>query len=355
MSALKGSPTRRTGTGVAMATGDTLRKLIAAHNAEDDEGFRVAAQDLIQSERQNNHRLLADDLERLVLAKPRGTRVGVGPGTRGPLTALPRDRERGLPLIAAHEAEVAWHRVVLPEDVLGRLRRLTDEYRREGLLVSAGLLPTRTALFVGAPGTGKTMAARAIATELGYPLFVVRFDAIVSSLLGETAANLSKVFQFLESARGVVLFDEFDAVAKERSDETEHGELKRVVNALLQMMDGYKGSSLLIAATNHDKLLDSAIWRRFELVVHFPLPSPQDRELMLRRFLGGTYHDEASLRRVAQSTTGASGADLERIAIYAARSAALHQDNTIAYHHLADAVHEFKQRSTTEGVVNPLE
>lgn len=325
-----------------MATGDTLRRLLAAHAADDDDAFRSAAFTLISEERGRNHRLLADDLERLVLAEPR---IGRRADPAGKLLTVPRDRDRGLPLVRVERPDVAWSRLILDERMQRRLKRLIDEYRREDILMAAGLRPTRTALFVGPPGTGKTLAAHVLATALDYPLYLVRFDAIVSSLLGETAANLVRVFDFLEQARGVVLFDEFDAIAKERADESEHGELKRVVSALLQLMDAYTGSSLLIAATNHDGLLDSAVWRRFELVVRFRLPAPQDRILMLRRFLAGARIEDRDLQDVARRTEGASGADLNRIAVYAARSAALNLGTRVGASEFKGALEEFARRA----------
>jgi len=331
-----------------MATGDALRRLLVAHAASDEQAFRDAALSLIGEERGRNHRLLADDLERILLSRPTAVpsnRPRDFPAAGRELAGIPRDRDRGLPLVRVETPDVSWHRLILPDQEERRLKRIVDENRREDLLAAAGLKPTRTMLFVGPPGTGKTMSARVLATALGAPLYVVRFDALVSSLLGETAANLARVFDFLDKTHGVVLFDEFDAVAKERADETEHGELKRVVNALLQLMDAYSGSSLLIAATNHDRLLDSAIWRRFESVVRFPLPAFEDRVLLLRRFLGGLRHDDSALGEVAEQSEGLSGADLEGIAKYAARTAALELGNGIGRRELAGALREFQMRS----------
>jgi SpoVK/Ycf46/Vps4 family AAA+-type ATPase len=334
-----------------MATGDTLRRLLAAYAAADEGAFRSAAFRLIGEERQRNHRLLADDLERIVLSKPTvGARSNRGSQLGGPLPTIPRDRDRGLELIRVENPEVPWHRLILADRELRRLKRLVDEQRGEHLLAAAGMRPTRTVLFVGPPGTGKTLAARVLASDMGYPLYVVRFDAIVSSLLGETAANLARVFDFLESARGVVLFDEFDAVAKERADESEHGELKRVVNALLQLMDAYAGSSLLVAATNHEGLLDSAIWRRFETVIRFRLPSRQDRVLMLRRFLNGIEYEMPALESVATKTEGASGSDLERIATYAARTSALQSSRRVEAREFSAALDEYVRRGEDDGL-----
>ena len=127
----------------------------------------------------------------------------------------------------------------------------------------------RRVLMFGPPGSGKTSAAEGLAAELGIPLVVVRLDSLISSYLGETASNLRRVVDYAARAPFVVLFDEFDAIGRNRDDPQEHGELKRVVNAFLQMIEAYSGTSLLLAATNHEQLLDPALWRRFDDVIEF--------------------------------------------------------------------------------------
>lgn len=334
-----------------MATGDLLRRLLGAHVRRDDDAFRAAAEDLIREERLKRHTLLAEDLERLMRTRgiePRTVGIPVGradPSAEGPLQQPPRDRDRGLALLRISSPESSWARLVLPERQASQLRRLVDEQQRRELLAASGLAPTSRLLFHGPPGSGKTLAAQVIASALGCPLAVVRFDALVSSFLGETAANLGRVFDYIEQRRMVVLFDEFDAIAKERGELDEHGELKRVVNALLQLMDAYKGESILIAATNHEALLDSAIWRRFEMVTRFPVPERQDRILMLRGFLRGQRIEDAAILWLADGTDGASGSDLELIAVNAARSAVLALDHTITRKHLTVALEEFRMRS----------
>ncbi len=169
-------------------------------------------------------------------------------------------------------------------------------------------------MFYGPPGCGKTLAAEVIAFELDRPLAIVRLDALVSSYLGETAANLRKVFDFVADHPMVALFDEFDAIGKERGNSGEHGELRRVVNAVLQMMDAYQGQSLILAATNHEQILDTAIWRRFDETVEFPLPNNEQLSQLLKLKLRGIRRqfeldDEELITRLANK----SGADVERV------------------------------------------
>ena len=161
------------------------------------------------------------------------------------------------------------------------LKEFLREHGREDLLRAHGLRPTDRMLFCGPPGCGKTLTAEVIARELGRPFAVVRADSVVSSFLGETAANLRRVFDFAATCPVVALFDEFDALGKERDDKSEHGELRRVVNAVLQMLDAYEGRSIIIAATNHEGMLDTAIWRRFDEVLVLEKPTRTE----LRRLL----------------------------------------------------------------------
>jgi hypothetical protein len=302
-----------------MVQGDLLRKLFRSFAVADEEGFLSAAHALIGEERAKNHRLLADDLERLLL-----TRNGKAPKrafSRDP--EIPRDSERGFPLIEVESTEFEWSRLIVGSKTSRPLELVAEEHRRIEVLSSAGLKPTRRMLFYGPPGCGKTLAAKVLAGVLGYPLVTVRFDSVVSSFLGETAANLRRVFDFVSTFRCVALFDEFDAIGKDRDNEFEHGELKRVVNSLLQFMDAYKGESLLIAATNHEGLLDSAVLRRFEAVVEFGYPKPQDRVLLLRLFLRAFSTTRVELDSLARKLECATGADIENIATAAARIAVL--------------------------------
>ncbi|PXX58258.1 ATPases of the AAA+ class [Pseudomonas sp. LAMO17WK12:I10] len=194
------------------------------------------------------------------------------------------------------------------------IEEMLEEHRRAEVLRSYGMKPSGKVIFFGPPGCGKTLAAEVIAFELDRPLAIVRLDALVSSFLGETAANLRKVFDFIAKHQLVVLFDEFDAIGKERGDSGEHGELRRVVNAVLQMMDAYDGQSLILAATNHESILDSAIWRRFDDAIEFPLPDQKQLMELLKLKLRGIRRqfelDEPELLKEFQ---GKSGADVERV------------------------------------------
>jgi SpoVK/Ycf46/Vps4 family AAA+-type ATPase len=303
-----------------MAEGRLLRKLIRAGSHADPEEFRTAAEELIRLERDKKHHLLANDLERILYGERSS---GLRP--RPPIIQdFPKDRERGLALLELREPVRDLNDIVLSDENRSVLQETLLEQSRTDLLASYGLRPISRLLFCGPPGCGKTLATEVLATELGLQLATVRFDAVVSSFLGETASNLRKVFDFLATHRCVALFDEFDAIGKEREDPTEHGELKRVVNSFLQMVDAYRGPSLLVAATNHERVLDKAIWRRFDEVMFFDKPNlEQIRQLLLVKLRGVRYDLPTSDPGFLNHFTGFTQAAVERVLIRAIKAMAL--------------------------------
>jgi SpoVK/Ycf46/Vps4 family AAA+-type ATPase len=228
---------------------------------------------------------------------------------------LPKDHERGAALVEVIEPSRSLDDLVLASDTRQILDRILAENRRADLLYSHGLRPANKIIFCGPPGCGKTVAAEAVAQGLYLPLVLVRFDAVVSSYLGETAANLRKVFDFATTRPMVMLFDEFDAIGKSRTAEEEHGELKRVVNSFLQMLDGFKGEAVMIAATNHQGLLDVALWRRFDEAVYFDKPDYRAiQELLIRNLRQTGISKAIRVESTAKTLVGMSHADVERIA-----------------------------------------
>ncbi|WP_167666211.1 AAA family ATPase [Mycolicibacter icosiumassiliensis] len=187
-------------------------------------------------------------------------------------------------------------------------RRFSDELHR------AALSPTRTVLLSGPPGVGKTMAARWLAQALDWPLVSLDLSSVVSSYLGSSGRNIKAVLDYAKSGPCVLLLDEFDAIAKRRDDDTDIGELKRIVNVILVELDRWPDSSLLVAATNHCQLLDPAVGRRFDRTIEIPLPGLRERRLLLHGLAAGvTDMDERVLDVVADLTDGLSGSDLTRL------------------------------------------
>jgi len=303
-----------------MAEGRLLRKLIKAGSQAANEEFRTAAEELIRLEREKKHHLLANDLERILYGERSSSARPISKGGQ----VSPKDRERGLALLEFREPVRDQTDIVLSDENRSVLQETLMEQNRGELLASYGLRPISRLLFCGPPGCGKTLAAEVLASELGLQLATVRFDAVVSSFLGETASNLRKVFDFLATQKVVALFDEFDAIGKEREDPTEHGELKRVVNSFLQMVDAYRGPSLLVAATNHERVLDRAIWRRFDEVLFFDKPNlEQIRQLLQVKLRGVRYDLPLADSGFLNHLTGFTQAAIERVLIRAIKAMAL--------------------------------
>jgi SpoVK/Ycf46/Vps4 family AAA+-type ATPase len=330
-----------------MASGKTLRQLIRAGARGDVNAFKEASEFIIREERDKQHHLLANDLERIL----HGDRVNIRPVGGTLATQIPCDAERGLPLLTVREPVRRLDEVVLSSDCRQILDRVLEEHHRHDVLRSYGLRPADRLLFRGPPGCGKTVTAEALATELDRPIVLVRLDSVVSSYLGATAANLRKVFDFVSDFPSVALFDEFDALGKERADPSEHGELRRVVNAVLQMFDAYDGKSTIIAATNHEGMLDSAVWRRFEEVLSFPLPDRTNVISLLSIKLRGVRRDfESDDRQMLTLFEGMTHADIERVLKRAIKAMVLRNEEFLQIRHLIQAAAAESQRVTAKRI-----
>lgn len=333
-----------------MSSGRTLRQLIKSGANGDAEAFRRVTEEVIREERDKQHHLLANDLEKILYGRPAAV----------PLTihrlsdAIPTDRERNLPLLEIREPVRNLDDVVLSDETRSLIESILLEHRRAEVLQSYGMRPVDRLLFYGPPGCGKTLTAEVLAAELSHPLAIVRIDSLVSSFLGETAANLRKVFDFAQTTPMVLLFDEFDAVAKERSDQSEHGELKRVVNAVLQMMDNCDTRSVLIAATNHESILDSAVWRRFEEVLVFALPTPDLLQSLLEMKLRGVRRDfDLRTANITSRFKGLSHADVERVLRHAVKEMILQGQEFLQVQHLENALLREQARNKPTRSVRP--
>ncbi|MBI1199671.1 MAG: AAA family ATPase [Phenylobacterium sp.] len=243
-------------------------------------------------------------------------------------------REAGVPVPVDSDSRLHLLRIESPNpdaptpvfapEIGHQILSLVRERREIERLTSSGLEPTKSALFVGPPGVGKTMSARWIASQLGLPLLVLDLSAVMSSFLGRTGNNVRAVLDYAKRQSCVLLLDEFDSIAKRRDDATEVGELKRLVTVLLQEIDDWPPSGMLIAATNHSELLDPAVWRRFDLVVRFPSPAREDVARAIRRLLGDDEGVGAEWIDVLSIVLGdASYSDIAKRIVHLRRAAVL--------------------------------
>lgn len=303
----------------APMAGRQLKELFKAFRTRDELAFRRAAAEIIEEEQTKQHHALARDLQKLLTAGGEAADVAA----RVVVPEPPRDREGDWTLGEVSHPDRLLEDLILAPATLTTLRDVVREVSRWPELDAAQIPRRQRLLFQGPPGCGKTTAAAGLATELGRPFLLVRLDAVVSSYLGETASNLRRIMDYADRAPFVVLFDEFDSLGRDRDDTSDHGEMKRVVTAFLQMIDTYRGPSLLIAATNHPGLLDTALWRRFDEVLTFALPSVHEIRRLLRLRLRLVPHKGMDVEKIASRLRGLPHAAVERFTDGARRSALL--------------------------------
>lgn len=324
-----------------MARGDLLKRLFLSYLKRNDDTFHNVAMQIIAEEQKKNHTLLANDLQK-ILSNSVMNSTTVKP--RYDLSSLPKDRERQALLVEIRKAERYLTDIILSKENEKTVEEVMEELRRVEILHSHGINRRTKLLFCGPPGCGKTLLAEVIAAELGLPILYTRFDTIVSSYLGETSANLRKVFDYATRGTWVVFFDEFDAIGKSRDDLTEHGELKRVINSFLQLLDGFRGESLVIAATNHEHLLDTALWRRFDEILRLERPSVKDIRTLLTKKLASIPHPQIKPEAIASSLKGLSHAEVERICYDAIRLCVLRDFPEVTSELFEESMEREKQR-----------
>lgn len=305
-------------------------KLIEAHCSGQELMFENALKDLIADEERKGNIPLAQSLkisyqpsknskQSTLNDHPSLNSSFISQGALANFT--PRDRESLLELYDVVYPSVKLDDVILPNNQKDIIIQVIEEQKNLSTLLEQGLQPTNRLLLCGTPGCGKTMTAMAIANELKLPMAYVRLDGLVSSFLGQTSTNLRKVFDSVKNSKIILFLDEFDAIAKKRDDAHELGELKRVVTTLLQNFDNLPPNVFLIAATNHQHLLDSAIWRRFNISINLNLPDYEQRKILLRNFLQGyKISSDIDINLLARVIEGLSPSQIKDIITITAKS-----------------------------------
>lgn len=303
-----------------MATNDQLKALLKSHADGDDPQFYAVAMQVAAKAARAGQSKFAQELRDLVneLREASGQRARVA-------SIVPFAQPKGElgSLLNVSYPEARLNDLVLTGKLEDRLRHVLLEQRQRDALAKHGLIPARRLLLTGPPGTGKTSTARVIAGELGLPLFSIRLDTVLTKFMGETAAKLRLIFDALAATRGVYLFDEVDALGGDRAAQNDVGEIRRVLNSFLQFLEEDTSESVIIAATNHPRLLDNALFRRFDTVMDFTLPDDGSVELVVKNRLSSFQINNLSWARIVPTARGLSHAEIATAAENAAKRAIL--------------------------------
>lgn len=326
-----------------MASAEQLKALVKSHIDRDDRQFYSVAMQVAAHEAKAGHGKLAEELRDLIdAAKARAS--AEQPTSK--LVPLGRARGELANLLTVTYPRNRLAEMVLDPRVASQLERIMKEQHLHARIREHGLFPRRKLLLVGPPGTGKTMTASALAGELGIPLFSVRLDALITKFMGETAAKLRQVFDAISDVRGVYFFDEFDAIGSQRGLANDVGEIRRVLNSFLQMIEHDQSTSLIIAATNHAKVLDSALFRRFDDVVEYRLPTASQAADLIQTRLGKLAPKPFALKAIAVKAVGLSYAEIRRAVDEAIKEAIMQDEPRIRGEALREALDERLQLST---------
>jgi len=290
-----------------VASAEQLKALIKSHLEGDDQRFFSVAMQVAAHEAKLGHGKLAEELRALIDEAKR---------RRGAGQPVPISRPRGelANLLAVSYPKLRLGEMILDDKLAQQIQRVIREQRHAARILEHGLSPRRKLLLVGPPGTGKTMTASVLAGELGIPLFQIRLDGLITKYLGETAAKLRQVFEATDHTRGVYFFDEFDAIGSQRGLANDVGELRRVLNSFLQMIEQDRSHSLIVAATNHAEILDRALFRRFDDVLHYDLPDELQISVLLKTRLSRFVDKDVSWDRLAKEAVGLNYAEVSRAA-----------------------------------------
>ena len=322
-----------------MANAEQIKALIRSHAEGDDTRFYAVAMQVAAQAARSGHGKFATDLRKIVdLVKLKGTRALRGPQVQPIPVVQPHGELSGL-LTAAYPKE-RLSDMALEMPLRGRIDRVLLEQKQRGRIREHGFAPLSKILLLGQPGTGKTMTASVLAGELGLPLFTIQLDGLITKYMGETAAKLRLVFDAIAKTRGVYLFDEFDALGGERATKNDVGEIRRVLNSFLQFLEIDDSDSLVVGATNHPGLLDRALFRRFDTVIEYSLPSKEmvRRVMKARLSLLNTSHIDWGT--ATATSEGLSHADITRACESAAKDAILNQTTVVSPDAFLEALRE---------------
>ncbi len=300
-----------------MANAEQLKALLKSHMEGDDDRFFSVAMQVAAHEAKLGHGKLAKEMR---------TMIDEAKGRRGVSSLVPIGRPSGelANLLEASYPKARLGDMILSDVLAQQIKRVIREQRHAGRIVEHGLSPRRKLLLTGPPGTGKTLTASVLAGELGLPLFQVRLDGLITKYMGETAAKLRQIFDATSRTRGIYFFDEFDAIGSQRGLTNDVGEIRRVLNSFLQMIEQDRSHSLVVAATNHLGILDHALFRRFDDILHYDLPDKSQIAKLLKTRLAGNVFKRIKWDNLADLAMGLSYAEVTRAANESLKDALIH-------------------------------
>lgn len=307
-----------------MATAEQIKALLKTHAERDEERFYAVALQVAAGAARTGHTKLAGDIKTLVdSGRNRAPMRPVG----APVSLLRQPKGDLGGILEISNPDIGSGEIVLPDEVSRRLKRVIFEQRQKDKLEQYGLQPRRKLLFTGPPGTGKTMSASVLATELKLPLYTVLLDGLITRYMGETAAKLRLIFDHIQQTRAVYLFDEFDAIGTQRGATNDVGEIRRVLNSFLIFVEQDRSDSVIVAATNHPELLDRALYRRFDDIIKFDRPdAPRIRQIIENR-LATFKLSSIDIESLSRQAEGLSCAEVVLACNDAAKEAILHNSS----------------------------
>ncbi|NRD72157.1 ATP-binding protein [Shewanella sp. VB17] len=321
-----------------MASSTQIKALMQSHIDKDDDRFLSIALQVAAHEARNGHGKLAQELKQLV-DKAKEKSLNNLP------VSIANSVKDSTGLLTTSHPKLRFNDLIVSSNVKDRLERLVKEQKHFSTLKNYGLSPRKKLLLAGKPGTGKTFTASVLAGELNFPLFEVRLDAVITKYLGESSAKLRQIFDAIRDVRGVYFFDEFDALGSHRGSNNDVGEARRILNSFLQMIEQDDSNSVIVCATNHLEALDHALFRRFDDVVRYELPSEDEIVSLFKSRLHSYVAKNFSWKKLVLMSDGLSNAEITLAANDAIKEMLIHDYKSITISMLQQAIEDRKSIS----------